>query len=311
MKQIAIENYYFDLDDSGPIPIIRHPANLIITPEIRALAQDKLGIPANFTPLTHKSKITTINIENQNFELDFSGTFPTIYYPSSMTVTPHMRQIAQDKLGVPATFATTLKLTSPSASTSSLKLKPVTNTEKVSSARVIVNTFLNINSISPIYNNIAEIKFISDLSEWRAIVRREDFRKMTNESIDTIEAITTPNIAGSSKPPVPSAKIYINSNNHSIGTIVHEIFHTISDTTLTISLGRLEEGVTEYITCKAMNILVRKDKKGYPIYDSEVQILRDKVKAGELSEQDILEAYFFGRDDKKDKLWKLYKPHIK
>ncbi|MBB3239179.1 hypothetical protein FHW68_000651 [Pseudomonas sp. Tn43] len=212
--------------------------------------------------------------------------------------TEHRRAIAQDKLGLPVVFKNAKP---PSPPTATLKLKinhHLPPDEKIQRARGIVNAFLSEHGIVPIFCNSADVVIVDDDIEWLKVGRKHDMATTPTERIRRTEGYTTQNSIQppNSKEQPPTAKVFINGNNHTIGAIVHEIFHSISSPALSdVWEGAgppLEEALTEYMTCVASRQYLRHDIAGDPLYERGLGILRDGIGEGGFTEADLILAYF-------------------
>lgn len=161
-------------------------------------------------------------------------------------------------------------------------------------ARLIVNTWLTEYHVQPLFPNTAPVHFINGQAEWRGVGAQQDLTSTPVERIDKTEGYTTPQQKGATG---QSSQVYINGNHHTLGAVVHELFHTLAHPELgNIWEGtgpNLEEALTEYLTCMATRLFLRTDIQGGLIYAKGVRILRSGIAQAVFNDQDITNLYFF------------------
>jgi hypothetical protein len=87
----------------------------------------------------------------------------------------------------------------------------------------------------------------------------------------------------------------INIENHTWGTLVHELFHGLEHPKLRNLSDMLVEGMTELLTQRATGLDVRCSRDGGEVYKQNVQLLRMALDRGVIDDQQIRDAYFHGQ----------------
>lgn len=95
--------------------------------------------------------------------------------------------------------------------------------------------------------------------------------------------------------------IRLNENNHTWGTLVHELFHVLEHSSImnfsfTNPIGHdLQEGITEYLTAEATGCDVRTDHaKQATMYLRATEFVRREVSGGFISLADLADMFFNG-----------------
>jgi hypothetical protein len=174
-------------------------------------------------------------------------------------------------------------------------------------ARLIVNGWLAEKEINGNFSNIAPVKFIHGSQEWRKIGRQHDMPTTPVDRIDMTEGYTTHQKENAT---VQSAEVFINGDNHTVGAVVHELFHTLSHPMLGNvwdGVGpHLEESLTEYLTCMATRLFYRRDIRGNTIYSKGLMILRKGIDDNAFTEQDLINVFFKCDETNLKKVSKYY-----
>lgn len=110
--------------------------------------------------------------------------------------------------------------------------------------------------------------------------------------------------------------IRLNENNHTWGTLVHELFHVLEHSSImNFSFDNpigydLQEGITEYLTAEATGCEVRTDHaKQATMYLRATEFVRGEVGGGFISLADLADVFFngiAGRREAADKLAKRW-----
>jgi hypothetical protein len=91
--------------------------------------------------------------------------------------------------------------------------------------------------------------------------------------------------------------IRINGGFHTTGTIVHEMFHSLShpahDSVFNVS-NPVNEGLTEYLTNEATGHDRRYARDGTGTYTAEAEAIRRAIQSGAITDEDVRNAYFRG-----------------
>ncbi|WP_233890108.1 hypothetical protein [Paraburkholderia flagellata] len=168
-----------------------------------------------------------------------------------------------------------------------------TDTDTERRARQIVNTWLAENKVVGHFANAAPVKFMHDRNDWLNIGRSLDMPTTPVDRIQKTEGYTTHQKANATE---QSAEVYINGGYHTLGAVVHELFHTLAHPKLGEVFDgvgpNLEEAMTEYLTCMATRFFFRTDVEGQPIYVTGLKILRAGISAGAFTESDLIAAFF-------------------
>ncbi|MFI2708574.1 hypothetical protein ACH495_00375 [Micromonospora sp. NPDC018662] len=117
-----------------------------------------------------------------------------------------------------------------------------------------------------------------------------------------VEGITT-------RGPVGERDTYLNPNNHTVFAQAHENFHRIEHPSLQASGSRLTdstvEGMTEYMTQSATGLDFRTagppGERGFT-YREETRTVRDAVRDGGYTNQDVQRAYLRGSESPTDRI---------
>ncbi|MFC6090307.1 hypothetical protein [Saccharothrix lopnurensis] len=109
-----------------------------------------------------------------------------------------------------------------------------------------------------------------------------------------VEGQTTPEARG-------SRNVVLNTDNHTWGTLVHELFHVLEHPdVMNFSFDNpigadLQEGITEFFTSEATGFDVRTDHaKKSTMYLRATEFVRDEVGAGRIARAELVEIYFNG-----------------
>ncbi|MFT7841428.1 hypothetical protein Q5530_35285 [Saccharothrix sp. BKS2] len=109
-----------------------------------------------------------------------------------------------------------------------------------------------------------------------------------------VEGQTTPEARG-------SRNVVLNADNHTWGTLVHELFHVLEHPdVMNFSFDNpigadLQEGITEFFTSEATGFDVRTDHaKKSTMYLRATEFVRDEVGAGRIARAELVEIYFNG-----------------
>lgn len=163
--------------------------------------------------------------------------------------------------------------------------------QQVSRARELVRSFLGQHGITPGYQMASDVHVVEDSGEWtRVILRNPGGGYATPENTEAITPVRPSR-------GVQINDVWVNGNLYSVGTIVHEFFHTLSHDITDSALnagGQLGEGITEYFTCLACGLYVRKDRNGFAVYSKPLFSIRKCVENGDCTLQDLIDLYFMG-----------------
>lgn len=117
---------------------------------------------------------------------------------------------------------------------------------------------------------------------WEWVVRQKAFG-----SAEAMEAITSGNPRG-------NRAVDINEDAYTLPAVVHELFHVLEHTSLSSLEGGLVEGITEYLTGLATGVDYRCSRDGSRTYRDEVRFVRDALRLGYVTTQQLQQAYFHG-----------------
>jgi hypothetical protein len=122
-------------------------------------------------------------------------------------------------------------------------------------------------------------------------------------SAESTEGITTPGEVG-------ERKVIINTDNHTLNAIVHELFHSVESTILHELPNGLVEGMTEYFALHAAGLTFRRSIQSQtPIYADNLKFLRLALDKGAVSHDLLVRGYFLGEVKPLARLnegWSLY-----
>jgi hypothetical protein len=168
-----------------------------------------------------------------------------------------------------------------------------TEAHTVRQARQIVDTWLAEHQLQPPYTNSAQVSFVYGQTQWRAVGRQHEMPHAPVDRIDITEGYTTHQ---AKKATTQSAQVAINGDYHTLGAVVHELFHTVAHASLGeifVGVGPyLEEAITEYLTCMSMRLFLRRDIQGGLMYADRLAIIRLGITAGAFDERDLINAFF-------------------
>jgi hypothetical protein len=92
---------------------------------------------------------------------------------------------------------------------------------------------------------------------------------------------------------VGSRTVFMNASNFTVRAIVHELLHALSHPA--VDSMSWVEGLTEYLTLQATGLNIRTAVSGATIYSKDVAALRTALKKTDVTEEELVQAYFRGK----------------
>lgn len=117
---------------------------------------------------------------------------------------------------------------------------------------------------------------------WEWVVRQKAFG-----SADSVEALT-------SRGPRGYRSVDISRQNYTFPAVVHELFHVLEHASVSVLEDGLVEGITEYWTSLATGVDYRCSRDGGRTYKAEVRFVRDALRSGYVTIQQLRQGYFHG-----------------